>query len=130
MSIELIGIIAVAVGLISIFRKPSFIIYVFVFSTLLGAAAGLILDSLGGASVSPAHLLLGFVVYRLMNDREIARGAIDFIKPGRPGFLARGHGRLRASNGVYLPATFCRGDICFSPASSKQVYRASTARHF
>ena len=84
MSIELVGIIAIAVGLISIFRKPSFIIYVFVFSTLLGAAAGLILDSLGGASISPAHLLLGFVVYRLMNDREIARGAINSIKPGRP----------------------------------------------
>jgi hypothetical protein len=86
MSIELIGVITIVVGLISIFRNPSFIIYVFVFSTLLGAAAGLILDSLGGASVSPAHLLLGFVVYRLMNDREIARGAIDSIKPGRPGF--------------------------------------------
>jgi hypothetical protein len=86
MSVELIGLIAIAVGLIGIFRKPSFIIYVFVFSTLLGAAAGLILDSLGGASVSPAHLLLGFVVYRLVSDREIARGAINSIKPGHPGF--------------------------------------------
>ncbi len=39
MTIELIGIIAIAVGLASLFFEPPFIVYVFLSSTLLGAAA-------------------------------------------------------------------------------------------
>jgi len=86
MTVEVIGIVAILIGFWSIYREPSFIIYVFVCSTLLGAAAGLILDSLGGASVSPAHLLLGFLVYRLLSDPEMAREAFRSVQPGRPGF--------------------------------------------
>jgi hypothetical protein len=86
MTVEIIGIVAVLIGLLSIYREPSFIIYVFVCSTLLGAAAGLILDSLGGASISPAHLLLGFLVYRLLSDRTIARETIKSVSLGLPGF--------------------------------------------
>jgi len=86
MTVEIIGIIAVLIGFISIYREPPFIVYIFVCSTLLGAAAGLILDSLGGATVSPAHLLLGFLGYRLLSDPEIAREAAEAVKPGRPGF--------------------------------------------
>jgi hypothetical protein len=86
MTVEVIGIVAALIGLMSIYREPSFIIYVFVCSTLLGAAAGLILDSLGGASVSPAHLLLGFLAYRLLSDRDVARETRKSVKLGRPGF--------------------------------------------
>src|ERR1700761_4628114 len=86
MSVEVIGVIAVLIGLWGIYREPSFIIYVFVCSTLLGAAAGLILEALGGASISPAHLTLGFMSYRLLSDPKIAREAVNSVRPGRAGF--------------------------------------------
>jgi hypothetical protein len=86
MSVEIIGIVAVLIGLISLYREPAFIVYVFICSTLLGAAAGLILESLGGASISPAHLLLGFVLYRLLSDHDISREVFRSLRPGRPGF--------------------------------------------
>jgi hypothetical protein len=86
MTVEVIGVIAILIGLISLYRDQSFIINVFVCSTLLGAAAGLILDSLGGASIAPAHLLLGFLAYRLLGDPAIARGVAEAVRFGRPGF--------------------------------------------
>lgn len=56
MTIEPIGAIALVFGLIGLFLEPSFIVYVFFAATLLGAAAAVILTSLGGITVQPAHL--------------------------------------------------------------------------
>lgn len=87
MSVEIVGIIALAVGLIGLVRDPSFIVTAFFCATLFGSAAAFILDSLGGLSISPAHFLLGFVAIRLFIDREISRRIIRGIAPGRPGFF-------------------------------------------
>jgi hypothetical protein len=86
MTVELIGVIAFVTGLISIFRPPTFIIYTFACSTLLGAAAAFNLDSLGGQSISPAHLLLCFLIFRLLIERDIRAKALEMIELGRPGF--------------------------------------------
>jgi len=86
MSVEVIGIVAVLIGFIALYRDQSFIVYAFVCSTLLGSAAALILESLGGASISPASLLLVFVAYRLMRDPSVVRGALEAVGFGRPGF--------------------------------------------
>jgi len=86
MSVELVGVIAFALGLTGLFVGPSFLVYVFLGSTLLGAAAALILDSLGGATIQPAHLLLGFLTVRLLVSPETRTGALRAIAFGRPGF--------------------------------------------
>jgi hypothetical protein len=86
MTVELIGIVALVIGLLSIFRPPTFIIYAFACSTLLGAAAAFNLDSLGGLSISPAHLLLGFLFFRLLSERDIRNKALEAVEFGRPGF--------------------------------------------
>jgi hypothetical protein len=86
MTVEVIGIVAVLFGLWGIYREPSFVVYVFVCSTLLGAAAGIIVESIGGVSISPAHLMLGFMSYRLLRVPEIAREAVNSISLGRAGF--------------------------------------------
>jgi hypothetical protein len=86
MSVELIGIIALAVAFIGIYRKPSFLVYTFVGATLLGSAAAFILESLGGTSISPAHLVLGFLSLKLLSDKAVSRAAVEQVKPGRPGF--------------------------------------------
>jgi hypothetical protein len=86
MTVELIGAIALAVGLIGLFARPNFIVYAFLGSTLLGAAAAIILTSLGGTTIQPAHLLLGFLSVRLLADRDIRIGVLRVVSPGSPGF--------------------------------------------
>jgi hypothetical protein len=86
MTIELIGIVALALGLASIYRPASFIVNVFLYSTLLGAAAASVLEALGGTSLPPAHLLLGFLTLRLVRDKAIASNILNGFAFGRPGF--------------------------------------------
>ncbi|WOH68041.1 hypothetical protein [Bradyrhizobium sp. BWA-3-5] len=86
MTVELIGAITLVVGLIGLFVRPNFIVYAFLGSTLLGAAAALILTSLGGTTIQPAHLLLGFLSVRLLADREIRFRVLQVVYPGSPGF--------------------------------------------
>jgi hypothetical protein len=86
MTIELIGIIALALGFASMYRPPSFIVNVFLCSTLLGAAAASILEALGGTSLPPAHLLLGFLTLRFLRDKAISKNILNGFAFGRPGF--------------------------------------------
>jgi hypothetical protein len=51
MSIELIGFITLAVGLLSLVFHTPFIVYSFVCSTLLGSAAAFVMESLGGTNI-------------------------------------------------------------------------------
>jgi hypothetical protein len=86
MSVEPIGIVALLFGIASFFLPLTFIVYVFLCSTLLGASAALTLDSLGGTSVQPAHLLLGFLAYKSMTERGAGQRILQSVSFGRPGF--------------------------------------------
>jgi hypothetical protein len=86
MTVELIGAIAFVFGLIGLFVEPSFIVYVFFASTLLGAAGALIIGGAGGTNIQPAHLLLGFLTIKLLADRDIRNGALRAMSVGRPAF--------------------------------------------
>jgi hypothetical protein len=86
MTVELIGAIALICGLIGLFLEPTFIVYIFFASTLLGAAGALILEAVGGTNIQPAHLLLGFLTLKLLSSREIWNGALRAVAIGRPGF--------------------------------------------
>ncbi len=86
MQIELIGVIAFVIGLISLGRGPGFSVYMIFLSTLLGASAAAILSFLGGASLQPAHLMLGFVLLKIgSNPYRLADGLSSLSFP-RPGF--------------------------------------------
>jgi hypothetical protein len=86
MTIELIGVIALVFGVAGLFLDSTFIVYVFFCSTLLGSAGAVILTALGGTNIQPAHLLLGFLILRLMRDRAVRDGALRAISIGQPGF--------------------------------------------
>jgi hypothetical protein len=86
MTVELIGLIALAVGITSIFLGPAFITYNFLAFTLLGAAAASVLEALGGTNISPGHLLLAFLCIKLLSSREISHAAAQGLVIGRPGF--------------------------------------------
>jgi hypothetical protein len=74
MTVEIVGIFAIAFGISSFLLGPSFATYVFMISTLFGASAALILMAMGGSPISPSHLLLGFLVANLVT-RKIFGGA-------------------------------------------------------
>lgn len=86
MSLEPIGAIILALGLIGQFLQPNFIVYVFFGTTLLGAAGAVILGSLGGTTIQPAHLLLGFLSLRLLRSRDVRAGLVRAVAFGSPGF--------------------------------------------
>jgi hypothetical protein len=86
MTVEPIGVVALIIGLIGLFRPPTFIIYAFLVSTLLGAAAAFNVSAIGGVSIPPAHLLFGFLTVRLLGSREIKQGIAEQLALGRPGF--------------------------------------------
>jgi hypothetical protein len=85
MIVEPIGVIAFALGMIGLFAESSFIVYVFFGATLLGAAAAVILNNLGGTTVQPAHLLLGFLTAKLLRSRGVRIGALRAVAVGSPG---------------------------------------------
>src|SRR3982074_3214904 len=86
MTIQAVGGLALAIGLVGVFFDASFILYAFFCATLLGSAAAFVLNSLGGTNISPAHLLLGFLALRLLGDRCVPHEIAVRILPGRAGF--------------------------------------------
>jgi hypothetical protein len=106
MTVEIIGIVTLAVAFIGMFCPSWFIVTAFFFATLLGSAAALILESVGGLNISPAHFLLGFVAIKLFIDKTVAPRIIGAVAPGRPGFwllLAAVYGLLSA---YFMPRLF------------------------
>jgi hypothetical protein len=106
MTIELIGIVALAVGGLSFFFDATFIVIAFFCATLLGSAAAFVLTSLGGTNISPAHLLLAFLSVRLLQNRRIYQQAIQTIAPGRPGFWLLLAVIYSAISAYFLPRLF------------------------
>ena len=101
MTVEPIGFITLILGLIGLFLDARFLVCVFFGATLLGAAGAVILDSLGGTNIQPAHLLLGFVAIRLLGRRDI-RYAPPLSGPNAHYSCARGRRTiLRSTPGPY-----------------------------
>jgi hypothetical protein len=86
MTLEVVGIISLAIGFIGIFCEIPFIVYMFWSSTLLGSAAAFTLPALGGTNISPSHLLLGFLAYKLLSTGDFFKRMGACLSFGRPGF--------------------------------------------
>lgn len=67
MQLTLIGLVVFLVGLYLVFAGRIESVFVFaVLCTLMGGSAAIILTALGSASISPAHLALGFLFARIL----------------------------------------------------------------
>jgi O-Antigen ligase len=86
MTIELIGIIALLAGFVSLFFEPALIVSVFLCTSLLGSAGAFTLPALGDTNISPAHLLLGFLAIKLLSTADVRSKLADGMGFGRPGF--------------------------------------------
>jgi len=120
MSIELIGVIALVLGVIGYFAKPNFIIYGFYGATLLGAAAAIILTDLGGTTIQPSHLLLGFVGVKLLASRDTRLAALGAMSKGSPGFWLL-ITAVYATIGAYMmPRLFLEQTMAFAVRAQAQ----------
>jgi hypothetical protein len=106
MTIQAVGVLALAIGLFGLFFDASFIVYAFFCATLLGSAAAFVLNSLGGTNISPAHLLLGFLALRLLGDRRVFQKIAEGILPGRAGFWLLVTVVYSALSAFFLPRLF------------------------
>ena len=124
MTVELIGVITVVLGLIGLYAEPTFIVYAFFGMTLLGAAGAIILDSLGGTTIQPAHLLLGFLAVKLLGNRDVRVGVLRAVAIGSPGFwflVTAGY----ATIGAYvMPRLFLGQTFAFAVRAQGDNYAA------
>jgi hypothetical protein len=114
MEIEAIGFITIALAVIGWFVGPSFAIYVFVSSTLLSAAAAILLPSLGSANIQPAHLLLGFLALSAITSGPALRAIGNSLAFPNGGFwllLTAAYAVLAAA---FLPRIFAGATYVFA----------------
>jgi hypothetical protein len=122
MTVEPIGVIALLVGMIGLFVDQSFIVYAFFASTLLGAAGALILGSLGGATIQPAHLLLGVLTVKLLGSRDVRVGALRAVAVGNPGFWLLVTAGYAAMTAYLLPRFFLGQTFAFTARAQGEYY--------
>jgi hypothetical protein len=106
MTVEIVGMIAMAFGISSFLLGSSFAIYVFMISTLFGASAAFILTAMGGSPISPSHLLLGFLVANLIARSDVWERAARGLAFPHAGFwlcLTAVYGVVSA---FFLPRVF------------------------
>lgn len=84
MSVELIGLIVAAFGLLGAFRSLKFAITVLAVASILHAAAALFL---GGANITPGHLALAFFLLAIVIRSEGLNATLGSIAYPSPGFF-------------------------------------------
>jgi hypothetical protein len=127
MTVEPIGVMAFALGLIALFAEPSFIVYVFFGATLLGAAAAVILDNVGGTTIQPAHLLFGFLTAKLLGSRDVRVGALRAVAVGSPGFWLLITTVYAAITAYVMPRLFVGQTLAFAVRAQGANYAAPLA---
>jgi hypothetical protein len=120
MTIEPIGLIVFLIGIIGLVRPPAFLVYTFLGSTLLGAAAATNVSSIGGVSIQPAHLLFGFLTVRLLSSPEIRQRTLEAVSIGSPGFWLLMTVSFSAAMSYFMPRLF-QGETFVFPVRAQNA---------
>jgi O-Antigen ligase len=86
MTVEPIGLICLLAGLFILWSGPKAGFYLLCPAMLLGAAAAIKLPAIGGASVQPAHILLGFVAIAVFQRSELRQASVKTLAFPNAGF--------------------------------------------
>jgi hypothetical protein len=120
MTVEPIGIIIILVGLYGLYKPPAFLIYAFLTSTLLAAAAAFNVSAIGGMSIQPAHVLFGFLLLKFLSSREIVQKTLEAAQFGRPGFWLMLTVILSIVTAYFMPRLF-QGETFVFPVRAQAV---------
>jgi hypothetical protein len=119
MEIEAIGAITVILAMVAWFAGGAVAVYIFVPSTLLSAAAAIVLPGLGGASIQPAHLLLGLLALAAVAGATSLRVIGNKLAFPHEGFwllLTAAYGVLAA---LFLPRIFAGATYVYAIARTE-----------
>jgi hypothetical protein len=83
MSLEPIGLLTIAIGLLCLLLGLRATFFTLVVMSLFGAAAAMVI---GGSNIQPAHLFLAFTLVSVVTQQEQAGAALKAISFGQPGF--------------------------------------------
>jgi hypothetical protein len=123
MVIEPIGILTILLALLCIRFGPGLSVYVLPIMTLLGAAAAVILLFLGGASLPPAHLLLGLLSADLVLRRRYLAVALESLRFPRPGFWLMITVLYGVGAAIIMPRLFASATNVFAIGRTGEVGR-------
>jgi hypothetical protein len=119
MEIEAIGAVTVILAVLAWFAGQTAAVYIFVPLTLLSAAAAIVLPGLGGASIQPAHLLLGLLALVTLTSGTSLRVIGNKLAFPNEGFwllLTAGYAILAA---IFLPRIFAGATYVFAIARTE-----------
>lgn len=108
---DLIGIITFLVGGLCLCFGPRFSSFAVLIASLLGSSAAL---TIGGASLQPAYILLGFVLVDLATRPKLVRLTMDAVTPFQPAFwlmLAVVYGTFAS---IIMPRLFAGATYVFA----------------
>lgn len=98
---------------------PAFSVHVFLASTLLGAAAAIVLTSLSFANVQPAHLLLVFIAGLALARRRALTAVAKSVSFPNEGFWLLLTGLYALLSAVLLPRIFAGATYVFEIARTQ-----------
>jgi hypothetical protein len=85
MQIEPFGFVVLLAGIFALVLDYRWTIYFGYSFTLLGGAAALLLPALGGATITPPTLFLGFIVVKALTQGGQTPSTLEFLSLKRPG---------------------------------------------
>jgi hypothetical protein len=118
MHVEVIGVLVAALGVIGWIAGPRVLIHLLLFTTLLGAAAAIVLTSLGSANIMPAHLLLGFLIAKCMTRRENWAAVLRSLSLGNAGFWLGLTAIYAVLAAIFLPRFFAGSTFVYAMRNS------------
>ncbi len=86
MDVQFIGVVVFFLGIYFLVRGPKLGFYVFISSAVLGSCAAAILPSVGNSTLQPAHLLLGFLTFSVLKERQYWKPIAHCLTFPREGF--------------------------------------------
>jgi hypothetical protein len=119
MTLELVGFVTVAVGLLCLFVGPRLLILAMPFASLLGASAATVLTALGGANIPPAHVLLGFGALTTILRYRLFGYALQAIAFPLPGFWLAVTILYGLATAIFIPRLFAGQTDVFAIARTE-----------
>ena len=116
MTLELIGLMCVLAGLLILWKGPYLGFYLLCPATLLAAAAAIKLPAMGGASIQPAHLLLGFLAISVLCSPSLRQAALNSLVFPNAGFWFTLFVVYGCISAFFLPRIFANLTYVFSLA--------------
>ncbi|MET0259320.1 MAG: hypothetical protein ABW179_12150 [Methylobacterium sp.] len=113
MEVEIVGLVAFALGLLTVFLGARPALIFFAVSGVLGAAAAFKLSSVGGASVPPSHLLLVFLALAGLRDASVRRYLLETVAFPRAGFWFLLVVAYSLVSAVFMPRIFTGATTVF-----------------